>query len=408
VPNRAENIQQDACDSGHLFGFRNAGRKEKMSQNSGVFPEGANLPSATAWSLAVVETAVDAVITINSRGTIQRVNPATTQLFGYQPEDLIGKNVNMLMPEPHRSEHDQHLDRYLKTRKAAIIGIGRRVLARRADGSLFPAHLAVSEFSIDGEWMFNGVVRDLSELEQVQQQLVQSERLAAIGEMMTGLAHESRNALQRAQACLDMLSLDLAEMPEQLDLAKRAAGALLDLHRLYEEVRSYAAPIHLEVRSCDLTGVWRKQWDYLKVSHQGKHLHLVESRENSDAVCEVDVHRIDQVFRNILENAIYACPDGGTVTVTCHETTLNGMNARRIEISDDGCGMSPETVAYIFDPFYTTKQRGTGLGMAITRRIIESHSGSISAGSELGKGSQISILLPTQAVVRNAFRTVSH
>jgi PAS domain S-box-containing protein len=160
-----------------------------------------DLQSLVAWSDAVLETAVDAIVSITSTGTIHRVNPATLKMFGYSRDELIGRNVSMLMPQPHRSEHDGHLRRYLETGIAGIIGIGRRVTACRSDGSEFPVHLAVSEFSLNGKRMFNGIVRDLTELEQVHQQLLQSERLVAIGEMMTGLAHESRNALQRAQAC---------------------------------------------------------------------------------------------------------------------------------------------------------------------------------------------------------------
>ncbi len=365
-----------------------------------------DLQSLVAWSDAVLETAVDAIVSITSTGTIHRVNPATLKMFGYSRDELIGRNVSMLMPQPHRSEHDGHLRRYLETGIAGIIGIGRRVTACRSDGSEFPVHLAVSEFSLNGKRMFNGIVRDLTELEQVHQQLLQSERLVAIGEMMTGLAHESRNALQRAQACLDMLSLDLAEQPEQLDLARRSAGALQDLHRLYEEVRGYAAPIHLEVRSCDLAVTWRKQWDNLAAARDQRKITLSEIIESDSTLCEIDVHRMEQVFRNIFENAIFACGEEGLITVRCCDTELMGRPALLIQIDDDGCGLTSEAARQIFDPFFTTKQRGTGLGMAIVKRIVESHFGTIAASSAAERGTRISIILPVGSMVRNAFRTV--
>jgi two-component system sensor kinase FixL len=327
-------------------------------------------------------------------------------MFGYQNEQLIGQNISILMPEPFRSEHDQYLRSYRDTGKAAIIGIGRRVSGRRRDGTEFPIHLAVSEFTVRGRRFFAGVVRDLSELELVHQQLLQSERLVAIGQMVTGLAHESRNALQRAQGCLDMLSLDLADHPDQLDLARRATIALKDLYRLYEEVRSYAAPIHLEMRRCDLALIWRKEWENLAGLRTGTDVTLVEPDSGHSAVCEVDVHRIEQVFRNILENAIHACGKSGTITVSVAPTHLKSADAVKIVFEDDGCGLSANAAKQIFEPFFTTKQRGTGLGMAIVQRIIGAHSGQISAEPAPERGTRISIVLPIIAAKRNAFRTM--
>jgi two-component system, LuxR family, sensor kinase FixL len=387
------------CSAGSVSGQKNEG---VVSTN-----QDSDLQSLVAWSDAVLETAVDAIVSITSTGTIHRVNQATLKMFGYSRDELVGRNVSMLMPQPHRSEHDGHLRRYLETGIAGIIGIGRRVTACRSDGSEFPVHLAVSEFSLNGKRMFNGIVRDLTELEKVHQQLLQSERLVAIGEMMTGLAHESRNALQRAQACLDMLSLDLVEHPEQLDLARRAAGALQDLHRLYEEVRGYAAPIHLEVRSCDLAATWRKQWDYLAATRDQRKITLSEIIESDSTLFEIDVHRMEQVFRNVFENAIFACGEEGLITVRCRDTELMGRPALLIQIDDDGCGLTSEAARQIFDPFFTTKQRGTGLGMAIVKRIVESHFGTITASPAAERGTRISMILPVGSMVRNAFRTVS-
>ncbi len=362
--------------------------------------------SVVARCRAIMNTAVDAIITITEYGIIETVNPATCSMFGYELPELIGQNISMLMPEPHRTQHDGYLQRYRETSIPAIIGVGRRVSGHRRDGSQFPIHLAVTEFVVDGRRLFAGIIRDLSELEQVHQQLLQSERLVAIGQMVTGLAHESRNALQRAQACLDMLSLDLAEQPEQLDLTRRAATALQDLYRLYEEVRSYAAPIHLEIRTCDLATIWRKEWENLS-SVRGKHvISLKEITPGQTAICEVDVHRLEQVFRNVLENAIHACGDTGTVLVQTAGTMLHSQPAIKIILEDNGCGLTAAAAKQIFEPFFTTKQKGTGLGMAIVQRVIAAHSGLISAEPAPVKGTRITIVLPVHAVNRNAFRTV--
>jgi two-component system, LuxR family, sensor kinase FixL len=173
---------------------------------------------------AVLNTAVDAIVTIDENGTVLHVNHALETLFGYQPTEVIGKNVSILMPEPDRSSHDGYIRKYLHTGVAGVIGIGRQVMGQKKNGTLIPVDLAVSEVRIEGRTLFTGILRDMterreteSELSRAQERLIQSERLAAIGQMMTGLAHESRNALQRSRACLDMLELDLQTAPEQRD-----------------------------------------------------------------------------------------------------------------------------------------------------------------------------------------------
>ncbi len=361
-------------------------------------------PDEVARCRAVLNTAVDSIITINVDGIIASVNPATLRMFGYNEDELVGRNISMLMPEPFSSQHDSYIKRYVDTGNATIIGIGRQITAMKKGGAEFPVHLAISEFNVRKTRFFTGIVRDLTDLEQVQRQLLQSERLAAIGQMVTGLAHESRNALQRAQACLDMLALDLQERPEQLDLARRTRNALQDLHRLYEEVRSYAAPIHLEYRECELNSIWQKEWDNLATVRKDKRIQLQEVGSRDALRCEIDVHRMEQVFRNIFENAIHACGDSGTVTVRCLNETMNGQPAIRVVISDDGPGMKPDVIRKVFEPFFTTKQKGTGLGMAIVQRIMTALGGVITAGAASTGGAEISLLFPARPQNRNAFR----
>lgn len=365
-------------------------------------------PDEIARCRAVLDTAVDAIVTINSEGIISSVNPATVRMFGYGEKEMIGQNVSMLMPDPYKSEHDSYISNYLATRIASIIGVGRKVVARRRNGTEFPVHLAVSEFAVKTRQYFTGIIRDLTDLERVQRQLLQAERLAAIGQMVTGLAHESRNALQRAQACLDMLSLDLQESPEQLHLARRATTALQDLHRLYEEVRSYAAPIHLEFRNCDLSSIWRKEWDNLTHLRRDKNVELIEDSGNEHLLCDVDVHRLEQVFRNILENAIHACSgraEPGQVVVECRQSEISGLPAAKVIVRDNGPGMTSQVASQIFEPFFTTKQKGTGLGMAIVQRIMSAHSGSVTARSVSPHGAEIILVVPLQTPVRNAVRS---
>ena len=243
-----------------------------------------------------------------------------------------------------------------------------------------------------------GIAADITLLKQAQQQVLQNERLAAIGEAMTGLAHESRNALQRSQAGLEMLVRRASGQPDSLELIAEIQQAQNYLHGLYEEVRGYASPLHPRCRAADLRAVLNETWDHLSLDRNGRPARIVEEGGGTpDAACEVDVQALQQVLRNILENALAAAPREAEIRVRWTATELDGRPALRCAISDNGPGLTPDQQRRIFDPFYTTKSRGTGLGMAITRRIVEAHGGRISAGGEPGRGATIEIILPRHA-----------
>ena len=341
----------------------------------------------TALLAAILNTAVDAIITIDERGKILSANRALQKLFGYLPSELIGKNISCLMPEPDRSSHDGYLAKYQQTGKAAIIGIGRQVVGQRRDGSLIPVDLAVSEIQVGNRKMYTGIVRDMTERHQVesdlraaQQRLIQSERLTAIGQMMTGLAHESRNALQRSRACLDMLELDLQSSPDQHDLVKRTRSALVELQVLYEEVRSYAAPIQLERTRQYIRELCEETWLNLREQWQSRHIDLVASCDACPPV-SCDKQRICQVLRNIFENSLAVSPNGSSIFVDCRTIQRDQSLFAQISVTDQGPGLNEEQRLRMFEPFYTTKTRGTGLGMAICHRIIDSHGGRIFVGT---------------------------
>ncbi len=335
---------------------------------------------------AVLDTAVDAIITIDSQGTILSANHAVRTMLGYPPEELIGKPVTILMPEPDRSRHDGYISNYIATGQAKIIGIGREVKALHRDGLLVPVDLAVSEIKLGTSRLFTGILRDMSEryqakavLDQAEQRLIQNERLAAIGQMVTGLAHESRNALQRSRACLDMLELDLADAPEQLDWVNRTKSALIELQTLYEEVRNYAAPIKLELTEQPPIQIIKDVWRHLDEQHSGKRIQLVIAHEQVKH-CRCDRQRIGQVIRNILENAISVAPLDSRIFVAVEESMNVGNRFVTLRFVDEGPGLSEEQREKIFEPFFTTKTKGTGLGMAISQRIIEAHGGTIVVG----------------------------
>lgn len=323
------------------------------------------------------------------------VNRAFEKMTGYSAEELSNLDqAFQLLFRDRASEvrqlHDE--DQF------AGFPHSRELELVRKDGHHAWVEVASYRYNNHEVWLWHDITDRLA----AQERLLQSARLAAIGQMMTGLAHESRNALQRARASLEMMGLDLGDNPQLRSLSQRAVSAIDELQRLYEEVRSYAAPIQLERREVDLEETWREAWSQIQSVHQEKHVTLISHCEEAARRAVIDRYRVGQVFRNILENAVAVLPErGGTIDVSARRVQEFGSPVILIEITDNGPGMNAEQRARIFEPFFTTKTRGTGLGMAIVRRIMESHSGTATVGAPQ-TGAQIILRFPVDSPTRNS------
>ncbi len=234
---------------------------------------------------------------------------------------------------------------------------------------------------------------EMAERKRAQEQALQAERLAAIGEMVTGLAHESRNALQLMQASVEMLARRLGEGPGR-ELVDEIQKGQDRLQRLFEEVRGYASPLKPDYEVHDLGSLWREAWRQLGHLIQGREVSLVEEIGLVDLRCLVDPFLLERVFRNVLENALAACPDPVKIEIHCTQVQLGDQPAVCVAIGDNGPGLDAEQRQKIFEPFYTTKARGTGLGMAIAKRLVEAHGGRIAVRDAPRPGAEIEILLP--------------
>jgi PAS domain S-box-containing protein len=339
----------------------------------------------------LVEAAGCAIVILRKDHSIAYFNPFAERMTGYRASDLVGKNfLSMFVPSDRQDELTQELRRVQggspavdhESNLRCHDGSLRRVLwnARRLeDFAGSPAVLAVGH--------------DITELRQAQERVLQAERLAAIGQTVAGLAHESRNAFQRSQACLELLALEVEDRPEALELVQRIGRAQDHLHQLYEEVRSYAAPINLDRRTCDLVRLWRDTWEHLDVSRRDKLVTLRETIASADPSAHVDPFAIGQVFRNVFENAMAACPNPGVIEIHAEDATLGRHAAICITFSDNGPGLSAEVLPRVFEPFYTTKTKGTGLGMAIAKRIVDAHNGRIEICNRPEGGARITITL---------------
>jgi signal transduction histidine kinase len=240
------------------------------------------------------------------------------------------------------------------------------------------------------------------ELRQAQQRAAQAERLAVIGRMFTVLSHESRNILHQLRLNLTVLSKIIYEPAEALEQVAAGERAVKRLYQLYDDLRGYAAPIALNRGRHNLADILLDAWNSLHYLHKGRTVRLNKSSDGVYWV--VDRLRLEQVFRNILENALAACFDPVEITWRLSAARLAGRPAIRITLRDNGPGLSTEQRRKIFDPFYTTKSNGTGLGLAICKRIIEAHGGEIAVESVPGQGAEFILTLPYVELPREAQR----
>lgn len=345
------------------------------------------------FAASVIETAHAVVLVLDPEGRVVQFNAFTERLTGYQLDEVRGTDWCSRFVPPHdrvrvRALLQQPLLDFQPCEHVSRLvthhGLEREIawFTKALKG---PQHRIVGLLSIG---------HDITALRDAQEQLVQAERLAAIGEAMTGLAHESRNALQRSQACLEMLASRVEDRPEALDLIARIQAAQDHLHHLYEEVREYAAPLVLRPELQDLRQLLQEAWGLTAALREGRQVRLRETGTEADTQCYVDGFAVQQVFRNIFENALDAGRDPLEIDVVFAAVEHETQPAVCVAIRDNGPGLTPEQLRRIFDSFYTTKTHGTGLGMAIAKRVIEAHGGRIEARSLSGTGAELLLTLP--------------
>ncbi len=397
---------------------------------------------------ALLDNMNEGIVNISETGMIELFNPAAERLFGYRSEEVVGKNISMLMPEPYSSEHDGYLARYLHTGQAHIIGTAREVTAKRSDGSIFPMGLQVSEFFLEGRRQFIGCIRDItkrkqaeselikryekvqelnSKLQETQNQLLQSEKMASIGQLAAGVAHEINNPIgyvysnlgtleKYVQDILSMINeyeraedaITDSEVRTRLQLARKELDIVFlkdDLRALMNESKEGIIRVKDIVRDLkDFAHVDASaEWHFSDL-HKGldSTLNIVnnEIKYKAELVKEYGdlpqveclPSQINQVFLNLLMNASHAIEERGTITIR----TGTKDEQVWVEIEDTGKGIAPKNLKRIFEPFFTTKPvgSGTGLGLSLSYSIIQKHHGHIEVNSELGIGTRFRVWLP--------------
>ena len=378
------------ADRGELLGH--VGTVEEITERKRAEAE---LRRERDFAEGLIDAAQVVVLVLDEGGRVVRVNRFLEEIAGHGPDEVRGADwFDRCIPARDRARARAAFHRALSGEDGGEISHALATIdgdEREVDWVHRPLQRGAADHAGGGGRVL-AIGHDVTALKEARRRAVQAERLAAIGQMVTGLAHESRNALQRSQACLEMLGFRLEGRPEALDLVAGIQDAQDDLQRLYEEVRCYAAPIHLDRRCLDLRDTWREAWDQLEVTRKHRDARLVEVGP-PELRCEGDRARLIQVFRNVLDNALAACDDPVVIEVRAEIRPGAEGGEVRVALRDNGPGLGAEQRRNLFEPFYTTKTQGTGLGMAIARRIVEAHDGSIRLGPG-SPGAEVVITLP--------------
>jgi PAS domain S-box-containing protein len=386
-------------------GERNSSVLQINSDISALKRSQAELVTREAHLSSILDTVPEAMIVIDERGIVTSFSAAAAQLFGYGPDDVIGRNVKMLMPAPYREEHDGYVGRYLATGEARIIGYGRVVKGLTKGGEVFPMELAVGEAQASGQRIFTGFIRDLTARHKMEEELRQSQKMEAIGQLTGGVAHDFNNLLTVITGNLEMLEPSLNN-PRDREMLREAQDAVQDGAKLTAQLLAFGRRQPLNPEPTDIGPLVSNFADLLRRTlGEANELSVVTTGSTHLAV--VDAPQLQNALLNLAINARDAMPGGGRLTIEISHARLDADYAQMypevrtgpyvlIAVTDTGEGMSDDVRQRAFEPFFTTKPTGagTGLGLSMVYGFVKQSGGNVQLYSELGRGTSVRVFLP--------------
>ena len=357
---------------------------------------------------ALLDAAVDAILVIDQLGRIQRFNRAAERLFGYPAEEVLGRNVSVLMTEEDRLAHDAHLARYRSTQVPHIIGKGREVNAQRKNGSVFPAWLSVGVVAGEGSPRFVGFIQDLTlrrvteeQSRGLQERLWHVSRLALVGEMASGISHELNQPLAAianyAQACQRLLARPDADLEEIRGALREIGSQAMRAGDIIRRLRSLANHREGAREPTDVNLLIRELTELVQADARRHDVQYLLDLETGLPHVEVNRTQIQQVILNLVRNALEALAEAPGERRELRLRTRRADDGLEISVCDSGPGLSPAVLPRLFEPFCTSKPAGTGLGLAISRTLVGRHQGTLSHRANTPTGACFVLQLPWKA-----------
>ncbi len=356
---------------------------------------------------SILATVPDAMVVIAENGIMTSFSAAAERLFGWSASEAIGLNVRMLMPEPYQSSHDGYLERYFATGERRVIGLGRIVVGRRRDGSTFPMELSVGEARTGDTRFFTGFVRDLSErqeterrLQELQSELIHVSRLTAMEKMASALAHELNQPLSAiasyVKGSFRLVKAEPIDRERLLDALERAREQALRAGEIIKRLRDFVGKGETERTSEALARVVEEASLLAMVGAKEHRVHVTFDLDPGLPAVLIDKVQIQQVVLNLIRNAIDALGASAVRKIRVSVKPSSDGYAV-VSVADTGPGLSPEIAPQLFQPFMTTKQQGMGVGLSISRSIVEAHGGRIWVEDNPGGGAVFSFTVPTMS-----------
>ena len=354
---------------------------------------------------SIIDTVPDAIVVIDSQRAIQSFSPAAEQLFGYDSAEVIGQNVNILMPSPYREAHDSYIERYLSTGERRIIGIGRVVTGRRKDGETFPMELQVGEFAFAGGRYFTGFVRDLTErqeaerrIQDLQAELMHASRLSVMGQMASTMAHELNQPLTAVanylEAARQLLVSGVGGRERINDMMEKAIAQVQRAGDVIRRLRGFVSKGETERRVQSLNQLVEEALALALVGGKQSGVRTSLELDQTLPPVLVDHVQIQQAVLNLVRNAVEAMEEVDRRELTSGTRAIPQQGMAEVIVADTGPGIAPELVDSLFQPFVTTKAAGMGLGLSICREIVEAHHGRLTMAPASSGGAEFRVTLP--------------
>jgi len=337
-----------------------------------------------------VENTNEAFVTIDENHMVIFFNKAAEEIFGYSRKEVIGRDLNVIMSPSCSKNHRQAVTRYVKTRIPGRIGHETEMLASRKNGDTFPASISFSVTEVNGRLFFTGIVRDITEKKALQEQVIRSEKLSALGQLAAEITHEIKNPLMLIGGFAQQL-IRVIDDEKHLQKLNVITDEVARLEKLLTDLREFHLPQIIASEKVDLTQLLQEIYFMVKDDCEKKNIRTELKIDDKALLVTGDRYSLKQVFLNLLKNSMDAMEHGGVLSI---QTSLIGDQVE-ITVADEGCGIPEQDKEKIFSPFFTTKKHGTGLGLCISKRIIEQHAnGSLSMKSKEGKGTSFKVSLP--------------